>query len=159
AHFANGHGYLVEFVAGRVESNETLVDAARRECREEIGVAPEKTVELLSYLSTAGLTDEEVTIFLAAVDASRVREGPQWDAAFQMLLNRGLPFCRACRHPHQDYADDVACNFGLVAKARAISRRRKSPYENVKSHEHHGWLHLTITWTGALIDFITGALK
>ena len=76
AHFANGHGYLVEFVAGRVEPNETLVDAARRECREEIGVAPEKTVELLSYLSTAGLTDEEVTIFLAAVNASRVREGP-----------------------------------------------------------------------------------
>src|SRR5262249_1124408 len=59
--FANGHGYLVEFVAGRVEPNETLVDAARRECREEIGVAPEKTVELLSYLSTPGLTDEEAT--------------------------------------------------------------------------------------------------
>jgi len=33
---------MVEFVAGRVEPNETLVDAARRECREEIGIAPEK---------------------------------------------------------------------------------------------------------------------
>jgi ADP-ribose pyrophosphatase len=75
AHFANGRGDLVEFVAGRVEPNETLVDAARRECREEIGIAPEKTVELLSYLPTPGLTDEEITIFLAAVDASKVREG------------------------------------------------------------------------------------
>lgn len=75
AHFANGRGDLVEFVAGRVEQNETLVDAARRECREEIGTAPEKMVELLSYLPTPGLTDEEITIFLAAVDASEVREG------------------------------------------------------------------------------------
>ena len=31
AHFANGRGDIVEFVAGRVEPNETLVDAARRE--------------------------------------------------------------------------------------------------------------------------------
>jgi len=77
AHIANGRGDLVEFVAGRVEPNETLVDAARRECREEIGVAPEKTVRLLSYLTTPGLTDEEVTVFLGAVDASTVREGPR----------------------------------------------------------------------------------
>ena len=46
AHIANGRGDLVEFVAGRVEPNETLVDAARRECREEIGVAPEKAIKL-----------------------------------------------------------------------------------------------------------------
>jgi ADP-ribose pyrophosphatase len=62
AHIANGLGDMVEFVAGRVEPNETLVDAARRECREEIGVAPEKTVQLLRYLTTPGSSDEEVTI-------------------------------------------------------------------------------------------------
>ena len=77
AHFANGRGDLVEFVAGRVEPNETLVDAARRECREEIGVAPDKTVRLLSYLTTPGLTDEEITIFLCSIDSSAVREGPR----------------------------------------------------------------------------------
>src|SRR5215470_14034714 len=77
AHIANGRGDIVEFVAGRVEPNEALVDAARRECREEIGVAPYKTVRLLSYLTTPGLTDEEITIFLCSIDASAVPEGPR----------------------------------------------------------------------------------
>jgi ADP-ribose pyrophosphatase len=66
---------MVELVAGRVEPNETLVEAARRECREEIGVAPEKMVQLLSYLTTPGHSDEEVTIFLCAINSSTVREG------------------------------------------------------------------------------------
>jgi ADP-ribose pyrophosphatase len=75
AHLANGNGDLVEIVAGRLEPHETLAEAARRECREEIGVEPSVLVELFSYLTTPGLTDEEVTIFLAAVDAGEVHEG------------------------------------------------------------------------------------
>jgi ADP-ribose pyrophosphatase len=55
-----------------VEPGEQPLDAARRECFEEIGVVPGKLVELFSYLTTPGLTDEEVTVFLAAVDASQV---------------------------------------------------------------------------------------
>lgn len=77
AHIATRRGDLVEFVGGRVGPNETLVDAARRECHEEIGVAPEKIVRLLSYLTSPGLTDDEVTFFLCTVDASTVREGPR----------------------------------------------------------------------------------
>lgn len=72
AHLANGKGDLVEIVAGRVESNEAPRDAALRECSEEIGTAPTKLVELFSYLTTPGITDEEVIVFLAAVDATRV---------------------------------------------------------------------------------------
>jgi ADP-ribose pyrophosphatase len=76
AHLANGRGDLVEFVAGRVEAGESLMAAARRECKEEIGVEPGKVVELFTFLSTPGVTDEEITLFLAAVDATEVREGP-----------------------------------------------------------------------------------
>lgn len=72
AHLANGKGELVEIVAGRVEPGEQLAETARRECQEEIGVAPSALVELFSYLPTPGLTDEEVTLFVAAIDASRV---------------------------------------------------------------------------------------
>ena len=76
AHLANGRGDLIETVAGRVEPGESLIDAARRECSEEIGVASGALVELFSYLTTPGITDEEVTVFLAAIDASRVPERP-----------------------------------------------------------------------------------
>jgi ADP-ribose pyrophosphatase len=74
AQLANGRGDLVEAVAGRVEPGEFLLGAARRECMEEIGVAPTALVELFSYLTTPGLSDEEVTVFLAAVDASQVAQ-------------------------------------------------------------------------------------
>lgn len=74
AHLANGKGELVEIVAGRVEPGEQLMEAARRECEEEIGVTPSALVELFSYLPTPGVTDEEVTLFVAAVDASCVPE-------------------------------------------------------------------------------------
>jgi ADP-ribose pyrophosphatase len=63
---------MVEIVAGRVEAGESPVDAARRECLEEIGAPPEQLVELCRYMPTPGLTDELVVLFLGAVDASRI---------------------------------------------------------------------------------------
>jgi ADP-ribose pyrophosphatase len=57
---ATGKGDMVEIVAGRVEA----------------GVAPGKVIELFQYLTTPGITDEEVIVFLAAVDASRVPPRP-----------------------------------------------------------------------------------
>jgi ADP-ribose pyrophosphatase len=71
AQLANGRGNLVEIVAGHVEANETPCETARRECLEEIGIAPRLLVELFTYLTSPGLTDEEVTIFLGVVDASQ----------------------------------------------------------------------------------------
>src|SRR5262245_959728 len=72
AQLANGKGELVEIVAGHVEPDEAPAAAARRECVEEIGVAPEPLIELFSYLTSPGLCDEELTLFLGVVDAARV---------------------------------------------------------------------------------------
>jgi ADP-ribose pyrophosphatase len=67
AHLATGRGEMVEIVAGRAVSA-----AAFRECLEEIGVAPDRLVELYSTLPTPGFTDEYVTFFLGFVDAAKV---------------------------------------------------------------------------------------
>lgn len=72
AHLATGKGDMVEIVAGRVDEGESPAVAAARECEEEIGVRPVAVRELFTYLTTPGLTDEQVTVFAARVDASAV---------------------------------------------------------------------------------------
>ena len=74
AHLASGTGSLVEIVAGHVEADEAPVATARRECVEEIGLAPDPLIELFTYLTSPGICDEEITLFLGAVDASHVPE-------------------------------------------------------------------------------------
>ncbi len=72
AHLANGRGALIEIVAGHVEAGETPAETARRECIEEIAAEPARLIELFTYLTTPGLCDEEITVFLGVVDSSRV---------------------------------------------------------------------------------------
>ncbi|NVN87640.1 MAG: NUDIX domain-containing protein [Rhodopseudomonas sp.] len=72
AHLATGRGDMVEIVAGRIEPGETPDAAARRECLEEIGVAPQRLVELFSVLATPGFTDEYVTFFAGFIDCAEI---------------------------------------------------------------------------------------
>jgi ADP-ribose diphosphatase len=72
AQVATGRGELIEIVAGHVEPGEELAQAARRECAEEIGVAPSAVLELFTYMPTPGASDEQITLFLGIVDASAV---------------------------------------------------------------------------------------
>lgn len=72
AHLATGHGEMVEIVAGRIDGDERAVAAAARECREEIGIVPDRLIELYSVLPTPGITDELVTFFLGFIDSSKV---------------------------------------------------------------------------------------
>jgi ADP-ribose pyrophosphatase len=72
AHLATGRGEMIEIVAGRVDAGESDADAARRECFEEIGVAPDALVRLYEALPTPGLTDELIVTYLGFVDSARV---------------------------------------------------------------------------------------
>ena len=72
AHLATGRGNMVEIVAGRVDGDESTMATASRECFEEIGVTPDRLVELYSVLPTPGFTDEYVTFFLGFIDSSKV---------------------------------------------------------------------------------------
>ncbi len=74
AHLRIGQGDVVEIVAGFVDTGETPAAAARRECMEEIGVEPRSLHEILTFMPSPGMLDEYATIFVAAVDATRVPE-------------------------------------------------------------------------------------
>jgi ADP-ribose pyrophosphatase len=71
-HLANRKGDMLEIVAGHVEADEQLAQAAHRECLEEIGVAPSGLTELFTYFPTPGASDERITLFLGIVDAAQV---------------------------------------------------------------------------------------
>lgn len=74
AHLAIGRGEQVELPAGHVEAGEAAIEAARRECLEEIGVAPDTLVPLFGMLPSPGMSDEHQTFFLGVVDAAKVAD-------------------------------------------------------------------------------------
>jgi len=74
AHLATGLGELTEIVAGHVEAGEAPVEAAMRECVEEIGVRPAALYPMLEFIPVPGSSDEHAFMFLGTVDAARITE-------------------------------------------------------------------------------------
>jgi ADP-ribose diphosphatase len=58
--------FLWELPAGSVDEGETPVEAARRECHEEIGLVPATVVRLAALYPTPGYCDEEMIFFRAS---------------------------------------------------------------------------------------------
>jgi ADP-ribose diphosphatase len=52
-----------EFPAGRVNDGESAEDAARRECEEEIGRAPQRVERIGGFYPAPGFCDEELIFF------------------------------------------------------------------------------------------------
>jgi ADP-ribose pyrophosphatase len=77
AHLATGQGEMVEIVAGGVNDGEDLLQAARRECVEEIAIAPQCLVPIFQFMPAPGVDQELATMFFATVDAEKapVRAG------------------------------------------------------------------------------------
>jgi ADP-ribose pyrophosphatase len=72
AHLATGRGDMVEIVAGRLEEDEDPIACARRECVEEIGVAPASLFHMRDLMPTPGITDEHATLYVGLIDAAGV---------------------------------------------------------------------------------------
>jgi ADP-ribose pyrophosphatase len=70
-HVALDKGDMVELPAGRVEPGEDWLSAAQRECQEETGLAPGKTVPIFRVMPSPGMSDELMSFYLMAVDSSK----------------------------------------------------------------------------------------
>ncbi len=127
AHLATGRGDMVEIVAGRVDGGESALAAASRECFEEIGVTPQRLVELYSVLPTPGFTDEYVTFFLGFVDAS------------QALTRGGLGSETEDTRPFVVSIDDAiaALEHGAVANGLFVSALQWLALHRDRLHDYY----------------------
>jgi ADP-ribose pyrophosphatase len=69
---------MLELPAGRLEGDEPPEYRARRELEEEIGYTAGKLTLAASYFSSAGFTDERMSIFLA-FDLAETAVSPEFD--------------------------------------------------------------------------------
>lgn len=64
--------WMIEIIAGMIDTNETPSEVAIRESREEAGIEL-KSVELIShYLASPGASSEEVFVYYAETDLSQI---------------------------------------------------------------------------------------
>ena len=67
--------WLVEIIAGMIDTDETPEAVAVREAREEAGLELDSVRLISRYLASPGATTEEVFVYLAETDLSGVAEG------------------------------------------------------------------------------------
>lgn len=72
AAIATPHAAPLELPAGLLDEGERPAEAARRELIEETGLEAQAMEEAFTILSSPGLTDETIVVFLALVDASNL---------------------------------------------------------------------------------------
>ncbi len=67
-----------EIPAGRVDAGESLAEAARRECREEVGWEPTEMEHLTTYVYSSGLSDGRFGLFFGT---GLIDKGPPVDVS------------------------------------------------------------------------------
>lgn len=115
AQLATGAGELVEIAAGLIDPGEDAEMAARRECVEEIGVAPRALLPIARFLPTPGVTEEHATLYLGLVDSSDVPEVAGEPGETELTRPFLVPVEEALAHLAAPFPAPFANGFVLIA--------------------------------------------
>lgn len=87
--------WLLEVVAGMVETGEQADDVARREAQEEAGCIIHDLIPISSYWSSPGGTSEKIHLYCALLDSQGVGGIHGLDHEQEDILVRTIPFEQA----------------------------------------------------------------
>ena len=92
--------YEYSFPAGLLEAGESVENAARRELREETGLEVTRVLKTSPCLySSAGITDESMTLFYAECDGEPSAGGNEASEIIEVLFVSPQEADRLCRDP------------------------------------------------------------
>ena len=119
--------YSWELPAGGAEPGDGLLESAKRELREEVGLAAEHWIALLDMIPSGSLTDERQVGYLAW-DFEEVDREPDPQ---EVLTVRRLPFRTALE---MALAGDIrhAASIALLATAKIKADRQELPPELIQ---------------------------
>lgn len=113
---------LEELPAGLLDvAGEPSVDAARRELMEEAGLAADTWHVLVDTLTSPGMTDEAIRIFLAR-DVREVERDVQFHEEAEMT-SEWIDLDLAVRRTLAGEIENAMCVVGLLAADRAVRTR------------------------------------
>jgi len=105
--------WLLEFVAGMYDGDESAEQVAHRELFEEAGLSAEHLHFALSYLSTPGGCTEEISIYIAEVDSSRALRNAGLASEHEDIRVHVLPFSDVVQLLEQGKINNAASVIGL----------------------------------------------
>ncbi len=107
-------GWIWELPAGKIDNQEPPLETARRELAEEAGVQADKWRALGEMISSPGVFDERIWLFLAS-ELQPVDSVPEEHEVFEQ---HWLPWSKALRWAHDGTLNDAK---SVVALLRAAS--------------------------------------
>jgi ADP-ribose pyrophosphatase len=109
---------LLEIPAGGLENGESLMDAARRELQEEIGMFPEELDLLGHFWVASSYTTEEITIYLTR----RMRPSRLTGDDDERIEVVKMPFSQALDQVMSNEIEDSKTIIGITWAARFLGR-------------------------------------
>lgn len=115
--------WIWELPAGSLEAGEAPGKAARRECEEEIGLAPQRLTRLGSYYPTPGFCDERMTFYLC--EELRRPAHPRAGDEDEQIEPKTVSIAEAWRMAARSEIVDMKSILGLVLVAQFRRRPRR----------------------------------